>query len=297
MSAAGSGRVSAADKEAILGAARRLLDRVGIGASAPVGLLDLARDMGITGVQQMTDGPDGLLERHGSGYVIGVNARHPSTRQRFTIAHEIAHQLVNQTLLPDSLGIGARRTSFSKSQSSDDHIERRIERLCDIAASELLLPERLLQKDDLVDVEPSLAALGKIAHSYEVSSQAAGIRLIEGGWWNAVFTLWIHQVVPETGKARIRAKWSAAPKKLSWLVPQNRSLPSDSVFRKAFESSVYGKIWRDVERWGRGRLRGWYRAEAQCHRAGDKKVLVSMLIPAQENPRSLPGLHRKGGSR
>ena len=295
MSAAGSGRVSAADKEAILDAARRLLDRVGVDACAPVRLLALARHMGITGVRRISDGPDGVLVRHESGYIIGVNAGHFRTRQRFTIAHEIAHRLVNQTLLPDTPGIEVRRTYAFKGEGQSSN--NRIESLCDIAAAELLLPERLLQQDDLVNVEPSLAALGRIANSYDVSSQAAGIRLIEGGWWNAVFTLWSCQVVPETGKARIRAKWSAAPKSLSWLVPKNRSLPSDSVFRKAFESSAYGKIWRDVELWGRRRLRGWYRAEAQCHRAGDKKVLVSMLTPAQEKPRSLPGLHRKGGSR
>ena len=293
MSAAGSGMVSAADKEAILSAARRLLDRVGLEASAPVGLLALARDMGITGVQYIQDGPEGMLVRHDSGYVIGVNARRPSTRQRFTIAHEIAHQLVNQTFLTGSARIEARQTSFFKSQSSNGYIER----LCNIAASELLLPEVLLQKDDLVSASPSLDMLWKIARSYHVSLEAAGIRLIDGGWWNAVLTRWSGQVEPETGKGRIRAKWSAAPKNLSWLVPQNRSLPSDSVFQKAFESLPYGKIWRDVERWGRGRLRGWYRAEAQCHRADDARVLVSMLIPAKDRPRSLPGFHRKGGSR
>ena len=285
-------KVSATDEEAVLGAARRLLDRVGVEASAPVGLLALAREIGITRVQRIQDGPDGVLVRRGSGYVIGVNARHSSNRQRFTIAHEIAHRLVNQTLLTGPASIEARSTGSLKSQSSSAQIER----LCDIAAAELLLPARLLQKDDLVNVEPSLAALVKIARSYDVSSQAAGIRLIEGGWWNAVFTLWSCQVVPETSKARIRAKWSAAPENLSWLVPQNRSLPRDSVFRKAFESSAYGKIWRDVELWGRRRLRGWYRAEAQCHRAGDAKVLESLLIPAETRPHLLPGFRGKGGS-
>ena len=299
MTSVGSVRVSSADKETILNAARRLLDRVGVGASAPIGLWGLARELGITGVREIADGPDGVLVRHKSGYIIGVNARHFPTRQRFTIAHEIAHRLVNQTFPPDSLGTDVRRTySFKgKSQPSNNHMESRVERLCNIAAAELLMPECLLQKDGLVNVEPSLAALGRIAHSYEVSSQVAGIRLIDGGWWTAVLTYWSGQVKPGTGKSRIRAEWSAAPKSLSWLVPKNRSLPSSGVLQKAFTSTAFDNISRGVERWGQGRLRGWYRAEAQCHRAGDKKVLVSMLTPAQEKPRSLPGLHRKGGSR
>ena len=260
--------------------------------SAPVGLLALAREQGITGIQCIPDGLEGLLERHGSSYVIGVNARRPSTRQRFTIAHEIAHQLVNQTLLPDSPGIDARRASFFKSQSSDDHIERRIERLCDIAASELLLPERLLQKDHLVGTGPSLDTLREISQSYQVSPQAAGIRLIEGGWWSAVWTHW-HQAERGTGESRIRAEWSAASESLRWLVPNNRSLPSDSVLQKAFMSTAVGKVWRGVERWGRGRLRGWYRAEAQ-YRAGGTKVLESLLtplpcIPAETRQLPLPG--------
>ena len=290
MSAAGSGRVSAADKEAILGAARRLLDRVGVDARAPVGLLALARDMGIMGVRHIPDGPDGVLVRHESGYVIGVNAQHSSTRQRFTIAHEIAHRLVNQTFLTGSARIETRQTSFFKSKAPNYYIER----LCNIAASELLLPEILLQKDDLVGANPSLDALWKIARSYQASLEATGIRLIDGGWWNAVFTRWSRQVEPETDKSRIRAEWSAAPKSLSWLVPKNRSLPSSGVLQKAFTSTAFDNISRGVERWGQGRLRGWYRAEAQCHGAGDKKVLVSMLIPEESRPHLLPGFRRKG---
>ena len=297
MNAAGSRpRVSAADREAILEAARRLLDRVGVEAPAPVGLLALARDMGITGVQYIPDGPDGVLVRRESGYIIGVNAQDVPNRQRFTIAHEIAHQLVNQTLLPDSPGIEARRTSFFKGQSSNDEMEHRVERLCDIAAAELLLPERLLQKDDFVASGPSLVALRKVSQSYQVSPQAAGIRLIEGGWWNAVLTHWIRQVEPETGKSRILAQWSAASKDLNWLVPNNRSLPNDSVLQKALMRKAASKVWRDIERWGRGRLRGWYRAEAQ-YRVGGTKVLDSLLTPAEYRPRPLLDFPRKGGSR
>ena len=286
-------KVSAADREAILSAARRLLDRAGVEASAPVGLLALARDMGITGIQYLREGPDGVLVRHETGYVIGVNAEKSATRQRFTIAHEIAHRLVTQAFLTGNARIEARQTNFSKSHPPNYYIER----LCNIAASELLLPEFLLQKDDLVGTNPSLDTLWKIAQSYRVSLEATGIRLIEGGWWNAVLTQWTREMEPETGNCRIWAERSAASQSLSWLVPENRSLPSGSVFQKAFTSMVFGKIWRGVERWGKGRLRGWYRAEAQCYRAGDAMVLVSMLTPAQERPRPLPGLHRKGGSR
>ena len=102
---------------------------------------------------------------------------------------------------------------------------------------------------------------------------------------------------PGTGKGRIRAEWSAASKGLTWLVPRDCSLPQNGVFQNAITKPPFGKVWRGVERWGRGRLRGWYRAEAQCHRAGDGKVLVSMLIPATHAPHLLPGFRGKGGSR
>ena len=279
-----------------MGAARRLLDRVGVDAHAPVGLLALARDVGITGVQYIPHGPNGVLVPHESGYTIGVNARDVPNRQRFTIAHEIAHRLVSQLFLTGTERIEARQTSFIESQSSNDYTER----LCDIAASELLLPECLLQKDDLVDAGPSLVALREIARSYQVSPKTAGIRLIEDGWWDAVLTHWNRQVGPEREKNRIWAAWSAYPETMQWLVPKNRSLPSDSVLQKALMSTAIGKTWRGVERWGRGRLSGWYRVEAE-YRTGGDKVLESLLTPLPSIPKGtkqlpLPRSRRNGGT-
>jgi Zn-dependent peptidase ImmA (M78 family) len=78
---------------------------------------------------------DGEIKRLTSGdYAVVVNKAHSQTRQRFTIAHEIAH-----TLFFEAFGEEQLTASRYFCGSSRDPEE---ERLCDYAAAEMLLPSR-----------------------------------------------------------------------------------------------------------------------------------------------------------
>ena len=65
--------------------------------SAPVHLDRIARDLGVK-IQYVDLGEDcsGVLVRSGNRAVIGVNEDHHSNRQRFSIAHEIAHFVLHR---------------------------------------------------------------------------------------------------------------------------------------------------------------------------------------------------------
>src|SRR6266540_4610765 len=72
-------------------AARKPLDDFEVSAP-PVPVEEIARQLGAR-LSFEHFGPDvsGILYRDASNAVIGVNATHAKTRQRFTIAHEIGH--------------------------------------------------------------------------------------------------------------------------------------------------------------------------------------------------------------
>lgn len=110
--------------------------------------------------------------------VIGVNQAHPKNRQRFTLAHELGH-----LLLHDSVGVHVDkevirlRDSKSSSGSDIDEIE------ANIFAAELLMPESLLRRDLLGLIDSSSPDFVKdLAGLYKVSEEAMTIRLTNLGY-------------------------------------------------------------------------------------------------------------------
>jgi Zn-dependent peptidase ImmA (M78 family) len=76
-------------------AAAKALESAGIREPA-VDVWALADHLGVR-VERTDLGEDcsGVLVRHGDAAVIGVHFAHPITRQRFTLAHELAHFLLH----------------------------------------------------------------------------------------------------------------------------------------------------------------------------------------------------------
>lgn len=98
--------------------AKRLLARYGI-TEPPVDVERIAYGAGLRIVRCKLAG-DGLLE----GHTIKVNAEHASTRQRFTIAHEIAHFVLH-------------------ADGTDENSERE----ADAFAGSLLIPLEMLRRE------------------------------------------------------------------------------------------------------------------------------------------------------
>jgi Zn-dependent peptidase ImmA (M78 family) len=163
-------------------AAHKLLESFNISAP-PVPVEDIARRLGAR-LSFEHFGPDvsGMLFRDGANAVIGVNATHAKTRQRFTIAHEIGHldlhegrpMFVDRTVRID------RRDANASLGLDPEEIE------ANSFAAALLMPEDMV----LTAVTQSSTHLGaagteeiirRLANRFDVSPQAMEYRLANLG--------------------------------------------------------------------------------------------------------------------
>jgi len=87
--------------------------------------------------RQRKEKRDAILITTGSRRIILYNPNRPTSRVAFSIAHEISH-----TFFPNSF-TGARFRSICQSNSKEAN---ELERLCDLGASELLMPIADFQK-------------------------------------------------------------------------------------------------------------------------------------------------------
>ena len=116
-----------------------------------------------------------LFRAPGSPPIIGVNASHPPTRKRFTIAHELAHLLLHvKNGVHVDYAIVKMRDARAGEGTDEDEME------ANRFAAELLMP-RIFVEADLNELGPICAddekAIAALAKRYGVSSQAMAIRL------------------------------------------------------------------------------------------------------------------------
>jgi Zn-dependent peptidase ImmA (M78 family) len=160
--------------------AEQLLREAGI-VAPPVPVEHLAERMGALVRYAPFDGQmSGLLHRseNGNRVVIGVNSRHPTVRQRFSIAHELGHLALHEPAFQiDQHAFVSFRNSKSSTASDPHEIE------ANQFAAALLMPESLLrtcvdQLGENPDVEESIR---RLAQRFDVSTQAMTIRLTSLG--------------------------------------------------------------------------------------------------------------------
>jgi Zn-dependent peptidase ImmA (M78 family) len=130
----------------------------------------------------LPDELSGLLYRENADDqpIIGVNSLHPKVRQRFTVAHEIAHMCLHHaTNIHIDRGFSLRFRNKTSTEAADiSEIE------ANQFAAELLMPERFIREDlgqrtaDLADEE----LLTDLASRYQVSLQAMVYRLMNLGY-------------------------------------------------------------------------------------------------------------------
>jgi len=145
----------------------------------PVDVLALAHDQGIrVDFPELEDKISGMLIQTGHETVIGVNAKHHENRQRFTLAHELAHHQLHPnspTVYVDGMMVHFR--------GEEEQGGALIEVEANAFAAALLMPEDFLRedlRDRTVDMFDDLA-VRRLAQRYKVSVQALTIRLMELG--------------------------------------------------------------------------------------------------------------------
>lgn len=150
----------------------------------PVPVERLARHAGAEVRYEPLDGElSGMLFQEGDRAIVGVNALHSKSRQRFTIAHELGHlQLHDRSGIHIDHKFRVRLRGERSSQAVDpEEIE------ANRFAAELLMPAAMIDADldklvdDTVDYDDE-DLVRQLAERYEVSTQAMAFRLINLGY-------------------------------------------------------------------------------------------------------------------
>ena len=138
---------------------------------------EFARLQGIKRIEKADLGQtSAVLLRFRDGYVIKVNENHHPVRQNFSCAHEIGHILFNELKLRRYIRSIEYRT-FNPGGEREARI-RAIERLCNVAATELLMPEFVFRKY-LSNFGVSVHSIERLANIFRVSIRAAAWRIAE----------------------------------------------------------------------------------------------------------------------
>ena len=147
---------------------------------APVPVRRIARLLGIVvKAEPVEDDLSGALVREGGQAVIGVNSLHHKNRQRFTIAHELGHFRLHDSV-PFHMDDDFRRVDFRA--KSNPHVSAQDEIEANQFAAELLMPEDFLRADLDKKRGPSEPNVEALAKRYAVSRQAMEIRLRNLGY-------------------------------------------------------------------------------------------------------------------
>jgi Zn-dependent peptidase ImmA (M78 family) len=121
----------------------------------------------------------GMVHRRPDGTgVIGVNSLHSTTRQRFTIAHELGHLLLHSEA---DVHIDEKRPLGRRDEASSQAIDTN-EIEANQFAAELLMPASFIRSsvEALADDDSELSAeeaIDELSRIFEVSSQAMTHRL------------------------------------------------------------------------------------------------------------------------
>ncbi len=152
---------------------RKIVDRYL--SEYPVKLGLLARDVGIASivVSSMPTGVSGQIAKEKGRYIIRLNRNEARERQRFTLAHEIAHYLLHREII-DSSPDGITDNVLYRS-GAPEKVEFEANRL----AADLVMPMTQVEKKLKTDFGGLVteATIESLAASFEVSKAAMEIRL------------------------------------------------------------------------------------------------------------------------
>jgi IrrE N-terminal-like domain len=143
----------------------------------------------------------GLFRTKGVGLTIKLNSHSPTTRKRFTLAHELGHLLLGTV------------PGFRNNSCSDAALER----ACDSIAAELLMPTQEIANFVGGLGSPSPEQVKMIASRFAVSLWSASIRIHDLALWNCCIGFWERH-------PKIRTVWFVGRRQWDTVEPQSDSL-------------------------------------------------------------------------
>ena len=155
-------------------------------------LLELAKKWSVTKVEERPIESDAMLMPNGSGYSIilkKVSQPGQLRRQRFSLAHELGHLLLQESEK-------TRKALKYRGHGYSDEEER----LCDQIAAEILMPRMAFYEDGWMEGW-SLKSLRTLAGTYDTSLPATAVRMVDLMPEEALMGVW---KVSEEGKPTLQ---------------------------------------------------------------------------------------------
>lgn len=224
------------DPEAIIVSEARALvaEARSVGWSGPpFDMEELASVRGIA-VKEDTAGyvAEAVLEPAGEIFEIKYNPEKSLERIRFSTAHEIAH-----TFFPDCAEVTRYRPQLP--QHSDE-----VEALCDLGASELLLPAPSFSQDLQALGGLSLEAIAELRGRYEASWEATANAAVKRSDLQVAMIVLSLCLKPSeqcggavSGVEKLRVEYAITSPSFDFFMPKHKSIPDDSVLYGAIETS------------------------------------------------------------
>lgn len=243
---------------------REILDRwrVDVGQTTlPIDVFGLASARGVHVRKAAAGDWDGRVYVDENGRVtIEVDPRHGVARQRFTVAHELAH-----TAFPGFTDDGRYRVDGNLDDALFARTRTEEERLCDWGASVLLMPDDLIWS---YRADQGLRAVERLARDAKVSLESAALRITERSAKPTVV------VVLDPSPEGLEVRY-ARVHDLPLFIPRGASVAPTSVLARAAQS---GRRERGEERLP-GRSRRVFHVEAKSYpigrgSAGRERVLA-----------------------
>ncbi|QSX74230.1 ImmA/IrrE family metallo-endopeptidase [Lysobacter arenosi] len=159
------------DELTAISRARRLLEKHP-SARAPVDIAAIAEAEGfeVKESDKLESGTAGMLLQRGGRKIIVVNKNDHPYRRRFTIAHELAHQI---------LGLPSVHGARVPSDELERHGRRpKEEILCDVFAAECLVPWKLIQQQ-ANNLHFTVETISELSELYEASKPCVASRFAQ----------------------------------------------------------------------------------------------------------------------
>ncbi len=176
----------------------------------------------------------GLLLQLAQGYIIRLNEKDSEVRRNFSCCHEMGHILFRNLALDDYVRQIEYRTYNPPVR--DRQRARTRERLCDVAATELLMPSGVF-KAHLHTLGLGVDSIAPLASAFKVSVQAAAIRVAELASEHCLALLW--QPWPKSGQPKgLRVSWARHRPDGVPYRPVRSLVPRPSSLHKAFDGDA-----------------------------------------------------------
>ena len=177
-----------------------------------------------------------VLFKFSDGCVIKVNKNHSAARQNFSCAHELGHLLISELDLVYHLEDVEFRTFNPQAQKIARAKAK--ERLCDIAATELLMPESMFRQY-LSKLGVSIFSMERLANIFRVSIQATAFRIAELSAEPCITLLWQHR--PKERAKGLRLSRCVGPERNAsnkiYFAPINTIALNTSTLYKAYQGN------------------------------------------------------------